>query len=248
MSTALITGSTSGLGLALARELKARGWVVLTTGRSAPPDCSDCHFPLDLTEPNAPETLFREATKSFQVDLLICNAGVGHCGPFSETDFPRLTPILSLNITALTRLNHLFVPYFTPGSPRLSPHKNPIILNIASTGAWVPGPYCGVYYASKAYVYSLSKALRNELKPLQIQVSVACPGALRTGFSAASGRRSPAHAMSPDRAAKLILNALFRGKSTITPGFSNKLLHFASKLLPSSLLAHFIGTYQSSLL
>lgn len=242
MPTALITGSTSGLGLALAQELKRRGYTVLTTGRSpSAPACSDAHFPLDLTAPGAAETLFAEVTRSFQPDLLILNAGSGLSGEFLSSDPESLERMLTLNVTALTLLLRLFLPV-------LQRAPDPRVLTIASTGAWTPGPFCAGYYATKSFVFSLSRSLRQELRPLSVALSCACPGALKTGFSAASGRRDPARAMSPEKAAALILQGLFRGKTVIIPGFPNKLLYLAAHLLPSPILGHFLARYQSALL
>lgn len=243
MPTALITGSTSGLGLALARELKARGYTVLTTGRSAAPACSDAHFPLDLSLPGASHALFAAVSSRFSVDLLICNAGVGLSGSFLENDPEALDRLLSLNIAALTQLVRLFAPTM----PRA--HGAPArILLIASTGAFLPGPYCAAYYASKAYVLSLSRALRLELSPLGIQVSAACPGALSTNFSKNSNRSDPKRAMPPDKAARIILNGVLRGRGVILPGLASKFLPLAAKLLPAPFLGVLFARYQTRLL
>lgn len=244
LPTALITGSTSGLGLSLARELKARGYTVLTTGRSAtPPPCSDAHFPLDLSLPGAGKSLFDAVSPHFSIDTLICNAGVGLSGSFLENDPEALDRLLALNIAALTQLVRLFAPAMSRSHP--FPAR---ILLISSTGAFLPGPYCAAYYASKAYVLSLARALRLELRPLRIQVSTACPGALSTNFSKNSNRSDPKRAMPPDKAAKWILNGFLRGRGVIVPGLTNKFLPLAAKLLPAHFLGVLFARYQTRLL
>lgn len=241
----LITGASAGLGKALTAEFQRRGYQVLAAGRnrealSKLPAVS-C-YPLDLARPRAGEELAAQVqADGHTVDILVCNAGLGLSGTFEEQSPDALDALIQVNIAALTALNRAFL-------PQMAARGGGRVLNVASTGAWQPGPYMAAYYASKAYVLSLTRALREEYKGTGVVVSALCPGSIATEFSRRSGRADPGRAMTPEKVAKIAVDGLLKGKGVITPGLENKALHAASKALPAPLMAKFVARYQKKLL
>src|SRR5690606_17044180 len=109
------------------------------------------------------------------VDYLVNNAGFGDYGAFADTYRDRHGEMIQLNVTSLTQLTHLFVSQWRG-------RKNGKILNVSSTAAFQPGPMMAVYFASKAFVLSLSEAIDNELRAEGITVTALCPGPTATHF------------------------------------------------------------------
>ena len=163
---ALITGATSGIGMAIAKELSKRGWSLILTGRNqekllelketlpVPVEI----FPLDLSKENAPFQLY-DFCKGKRVDLLVNNAGFGVFGKFTETDLQEELELLSLNVRALHILTKLFLRDFKK-------RNSGRILNVASSAGFLTGPLLSSYYASKNYVVRLTLAIAEELRPL----------------------------------------------------------------------------------
>src|SRR5579872_5627834 len=189
--TALITGASEGIGADIARLCAADGYDVILVARRASllaelaADLSHSQgiaaraLPVDLADPAAPEVIF-EQTRADNVELLINNAGFGIRGPFVETDWDAESRLLQVNVIALMRLTKLYL----PGMVR---RRSGRILNVASTAAFVPGPFMALYYASKACVFSFSLALASELRGSGVTVTALCPGPTRTGFFKAAG-------------------------------------------------------------
>ena len=164
-NSALITGSFSGLGKALADRLEAQGIEVIRTG-------SAIH---DLTDKESLDALI-ELIKEKTPDLLVNNAGVGLYGPTLSHAIEEEMDLLDVNIKAVTRLTLEFV-------KALMVAKKPgTILNISSAGAFFPYPNFNLYCASKAFVNHFSLALNSELKSQNIRVLCACPGQIATPF------------------------------------------------------------------
>ena len=241
----LITGASAGLGKALAEEFSRRGYEILAAGRNENALgklTAVSRYLLDLSQPRAGEELARRVkADGHRVDILVCNAGLGLSGAFGEQSPEALNALVQVNMAALTALNRAFL-------PEMAERKTGRVLNVASTGAWQPGPYMAAYYASKAYVLSLTRALRAEYRGTGVTVSALCPGSIATEFSRRSGRADPGRAMAPEQVAKIAVDGLLKGKGVITPGLENKALHAASKALPASVMARFVERYQKGLL
>ena len=134
-------------------------------------------LPADLTEPNAPQQLFDQiAGEGIEIDWLVNNAGFGGHGRFHEREWERDRAMIQLNIAALTHLCHLFLP------PMIARGRGRV-LNVASTAGFLPGPLQAVYYATKAYVLSLSQAMAEELRDDGVTVTALCPGPVATEFA-----------------------------------------------------------------
>lgn len=244
---ALITGASGGIGLEMARLVADRGYDLVLTGRRA--DALHAHkvaieaansvtvtpIAMDLAEPGAAFGLAQEvAGRGITVDMLINNAGFGASGPFVEMERQTMLDMVTLNMTALSELTHELLPGMVArGRGR--------VLNVASTSAFLPGPFMAVYYASKAYVLSLSEALYEELRGTGVTVTALCPGPTDTAFPGRAGveasprYRANAHIMSALEVARAGLNAAEAGKRVCVPGRANRMGALLSRIAPHAL-------------
>ena len=190
----LITGGTSGIGLALAKVFAKNKYDIIITARkqeelNKAADDLQRQFGIkvytlanDLSKTEGPKQVFDWCqAQNLAVDVLVNNAGLATYGKFSEADLNQQLNIINLNIRATTELTGLMLPLMLKrGSGK--------ILNVASSAAFQPGPLWAVYAASKAYILSFSLALRNELKGSGLHVTAVCPGATKTNFQNKIGR------------------------------------------------------------
>jgi len=252
--TALVTGASGGIGADLATLLSKRGYDLVLVARSREKlaalaesleKADGVHATVltaDLTDPSAPESIAKVlAERGVEIDLLVNNAGLGSYGPFAEIDARTDLGLIALNVTALTHMSKLFLP------PMLA-RKRGRILNVGSTAGFVPGPLMAVYYATKAYVLSLSVALANEVAGTGVTVTCLCPGATKTGFDATAGndktRLFQGGVMDSMSVATAGLEATLRGDVICVPGLMNRLKASTAGLAPRSLLAKIARTYQ----
>jgi short-subunit dehydrogenase len=190
---ALITGSSSGIGLELAKIMAANGHDLFLTARSEnillklKSEIEKNHkvkvhiFPKDLSRINAPQEIYEEIKKQgLEVEYLVNNAGFGDFGAFYKSSWDRTREMIELNITSLTHLTRLFL-------PDMIKKKSGKILNVASVAAFLPGPMMSVYYATKAYVLHFSEAIRAEVQKTGVTITILCPGPTASGFQAAAG-------------------------------------------------------------
>lgn len=238
---ALITGASSGIGLAMAEALARRGHPLLLVARQR--DRLES-IALELTQRFGVEVLFRACDlgeplrlSGFlleledgdrQIDLLVNCAGIGTCGPFLAQDWGAEQDLIDLNILALTRLCH------TVGN-LMALQGGGQILNVASVAAFQPGPWMSSYYASKAYVLHFSEGLREELRKSGIKVSVLCPGPTRTAFFRTAqldvGKLEHSRLMlSPEEVALYTVRALEKNRAVIIPGWRNRWLALSPRL------------------
>jgi hypothetical protein len=189
---ALVTGASSGIGTALARELAQHGHnLVLTARRVAPMEALAAQLralgavatviPADLSKPGAAVTLAHDiAERGLDIDILVNNAGLGALGRFDRMDPGRIGDMLQINVVALTELTRLLLPGMVArGHGR--------IMLVSSVAGFQPGPRMAVYFATKAYVTSLGEALAYELRRTGVSVTVLCPGATDTEFFVVAG-------------------------------------------------------------
>lgn len=245
----LITGASSGIGYELAKVFASHGYQLILVARnedrlSRIKKELEIKYKIqvyilveDLCDEKAPKHLYEQVRKrGIEVDILINNAGAGYTGKFHEETYEKDLKIMQLNMVSLTELTKLFV-------QDMVKNQKGKILNVASTGAYHPGPYTAIYYATKSYVLSLSEALAVELSPYHVTVSALCPGATRTNFAKAAGREDTAIAMDPAIVARIAYKKLMKNKTTIVPGIRNKLFI----KLPRQLASRFIAKYQMNL-
>lgn len=238
---ALVTGASSGLGVALSRELAGRGHDLVLTARSTEPMQALAHelqarhgarssiVPLDLSRPGGADALVDLLGEEHLVpDVLVGNAAFGLSEPFLDHEQARLQAMLALNIVAPTELSLLI-------GRKMAARGAGRILLVSSLTAYQPNPLMAAYGASKAYVLSLGEALHAELRP-RVGVTVLSPGLMDTGFNAASGFQTPRslrrHVMPAEKVAAIGLDALFAGKPSVVAGRANTLMAFASRFVP----------------
>ena len=191
--TALITGASGGIGYELAKLFASDRYDLVLVARSTEKlnqvaaelqqqfGIKVKAVALDLAAPPATKFLFDQLQREgITVDALVNNAGFGEFGNFAEMSEAEILGQINLNIAALTHLTRLFLP------PMLA-RRSGKIMNVASTAAFQPGPLMAVYYATKAYVLSLSEALANEVEGSGVVISCFCPGATDTGFAKRAG-------------------------------------------------------------
>jgi len=242
----LITGASSGIGEALAKRCAFRSFDLvlvarrkekledisqnLTKSYSVNVEIIDC----DLTTEDGIKKV-EDRLADGDIDLLVNNAGFGSSGPFVETDIDNELNEIDLNVKALVRLSHA-------GANAMKTRNMGSIVNIGSIASYQPMPGNAVYGATKAFVTSFTHALREELRPLGINVMLVCPGLTRTEFHERSRwEMSIGDDPVPDviwqssqEVADAILAALDHRKGVIIPGVFNKVLAGVSSSLPSS--------------
>lgn len=246
----LITGATSGIGLALTKIFADKGYPLIIVGRDekklealekqllqTKEHLKVVRCAQDLSQIDAGGALYSKISEQgLRVEILINNAGAGYVGEFCECSWEKIQELMILNMASLTQLTHAF-------AKDMKARGQGRILNVASTGAYHPGAYTAVYYAAKAYVLSLSEALYKELKPYGVVVSSLCPGATATEFAKAAGRGDAGFAMSPEFVAIKAFEGLLKGKKVIVPGIQNKFFI----RLPRKVAAYFVARYQKKL-
>lgn len=245
---ALVTGASSGIGAAFARELASRGTDVVLVARSqdkltALADELRSSFGVaadvavvDLAEPSAAADLAAELRRrDLQIDILVNNAGFGLFALLHQADGARLADQIRVNVAALVDLTRLYL-------PGMLDRDRGAIINVASTAAFQPVPYMAVYGATKAFVLSFTEALWAETRGTGVRVTAICPGSTDTGFFDIAGDNAQVgtRRMSPDRVVRTALRALDRRASTAVPGTGNWLLTNASRLAPRQLTARIV--------
>lgn len=253
--TALITGASGGIGEALARLMAADHINLVIVARSADKlmrlkkelegkDHIDVRvIPMDLSEPGSGVRLHNQ-TKGLQIDYLINNAGFGVFGHFTETDWEIEYHMMMLNMVTFTELAKLY------GSDMVGRGKG-AILNVSSTAAFQPGPFMAVYYASKAYVESLSEALSEEFRGTGVTVTSLCPGPTETGFQKTADIENITILNSPflpgaEKVARYGYKALKRGKRVAIQGGLNKLAAYSVRFFPRSWVTYIVRRIQET--
>jgi uncharacterized protein len=251
MPTALITGASMGIGAEFARQLAQRGYDLILVARSTDKlqtiatDLTQSHgikaqvITADLTMPQACINLFNQVqAEGSVIDLLINNAGFGDYGEFSQSDGPKQTAMMQLNVQALVDLTHLCL-------PMMQARKSGTIINVASIAAFQPIPYLAVYAASKAFVLSFSTALWAETKEQGIHVQCLCPGPTESNFNVVSGldsafsnTKNTPKIVSAASVVQESLNALDRKQViVVTSGPTNRIIAGLGKILPQEMVA-----------
>ena len=185
----------------------------------------------DLSREESARGLYDQLRRDgIQIEYLVNNAGVGNYGLFWESDLEKDLGLIRLNISALTALTKLFV-------KDMIVRKSGRVMNVASTAAYMAGPYMATYYASKAYVLSFSEAVAEELSGTGVTVTVVCPGPTHTGFHAAAdigGSRLFAGplVMEASAVARIAYEGFMQGKRVVVTGWSNRIMVAASRLSP----------------
>jgi len=239
---ALVTGASSGLGAEFARQLAAAGCDLVLVARrrerlnALREELTGAHgvavevHAADLSEPDAPDELFRAVTDGDRgVDVLINNAGLGLYGRFEEIPWESERRMLQLDILALVHLTKLVLPGMRD---RGSGH----ILQIASNGAYQPSPLYASYAAAKSFVLNFGEALSYELRGTGVTCTVLSPGITATEFLEVSGQRPTLYQrlflMRAETVVRIGLRRMLRGRSSTIAGWRNAVMAWSLRFVP----------------
>jgi uncharacterized protein len=242
----LITGASAGIGAELARVFAVHGHELVLVARRAKrlEELADeiaaagrprpAVLTADLTERTAVATIAAELTsRGLEPQNVVNNAGFGLVGRAASLDRDQQIAMIDLNVRTLTELSLAFL-------ESLIRHRGGI-LNVASVAAFMPGPGLAVYYASKAFVLSLSEALHHELSGRGVKVTALCPGPVPTEFQARAGLRedraqSVLLSLPAERVARIGYDGFMRGKRVVIPGVGNKIAVLLARIVPDAML------------
>jgi uncharacterized protein len=243
--TALITGASSGIGTELAALCAAGGYAVVLVARNAgrlnqlAASLRERHgvparaLAVDLADPAAPPAIFAELGGE-TIEILINNAGFGIAGAWAESEWSAQAALMQVDMVAPAHLVRLFL-------PEMMRRRSGRILNVASTAAFVPGPFMASYYASKAFLYSFSQAVANEVQGTGVTVTALCPGPTQTEFAQRAGNpESPLFkgpVMDAATVAREGFDAMMAGRPDVIAGARNRWMMRGARLLPFSRLA-----------
>ena len=253
----VITGASDGIGRALAGVVAAEGHRVVLVARTAgrlaeaahaiqkggslsPASAPPLVVSLDVTLPDSHLTLDRHlAEAGLYCDVLVNCAGIGQAGAFAVAAPETLGALTAVNVEAPTRLaRHVLPDMLVRGRGG--------ILNFASLGGYMPGPYQAAYYASKAYVISLTEALALEVRGQGVRVAVVSPGPVATQFhdrmaAGAALYRNVGLTMSPQAVARSAWRGYCMSRTVIVPGVLPTLLAVVSRVVPHPVLVPIVA-------
>jgi len=244
---ALITGASAGIGREFARQLASRAQSLILVARREQrlselrdelrgnhPGLTVHIHKTDLANLSQIDELARWLEREkIDVDLLINNAGLGDLGPFGTSDPARNERMMLVNMVALTSLTRRLL-------PQMIAKRRGAILNVSSSAGFLPIPGFAVYAATKAYVTSLSEALRVELRGTGVSVCALCPGPVPTEFQEIAKRPGGQPEGGPEfvhvSAEQVVRAALEADRPLVIPGFAMKLGMFLVRMTPMSIL------------
>jgi len=248
---ALVTGASSGIGAALARELAAHGAKLVLTARrrdrlealaaalAAEFGTETRIVVADLNDPSAPEQIF-QATEGagLVVDILVNNAGLGQYGAFVTNDADQAYSLVRVNCEAVVRLSRLFL-------PRMVERRRGWMLVLSSTASFHPIPYLSTYSATKAFDRMFALGVAAEVAGFGVKVSALCPGTTESEFfevanaSAFRGRKL----QSAEEVARIAVDGLASGRRTIHPKRSGAIRALYVRFLPVDLIANVVEKF-----
>jgi len=244
---ALITGASAGLGVEFARQLSRRGHALVLAARRkerldelAKELGKARAVAIDLSKANAAAKLMADLKAAGEeVEILVNNAGFGLIGQFAQLDAKRERQMIDLNVGTLTDLCRAV-------APQMIKRKSGAILNVASTAAFQAGPKMAVYFATKAFVLSLSEALHEELQPHGVRVTCLCPGPTRTEFGEVAGFGGNGLfdrvAMESPEVVKAGLDGLDKNRAVVVPGLVNKVTASSTRFAPRFVVRKIAGS------
>lgn len=247
--TAVVTGASSGIGAAIARNLAGRGHGVTLVARRADKLTELAEelaslgvraevLPADLSKRSErAELLGRIEALGLVPDVLVNNAGLSTLGPVASSDPEAEMNMIEVDVVSVADLCSRFLPGMTG-------RRRGAILNVASTAAFQPLPGQAGYGACKAFVLSYTQSLVGELNGTGVTATALCPGPVDTGFGEAAGfSKGDAEAampsimwVSPEDVAKTAVDAMAKGQMVAIPGIANRIGSIFASITPRSLL------------
>ena len=244
---ALITGASSGIGRDMAKVLSNMGYDLILVARRKNRleelkevlHTNVTIIPLDISSTYNCAKLY-EKVKDEDIEIVINNAGFGLYGEFTKTNIDQELDMIDLNMKATHLLTKLFLNDFKK-------KDRGYILNVASMASFMPGPMMATYYASKAYVRSLTEAINYELQKANsnVYVGVLCPGPVKTEFNKVANVKFSIKGLNSMDVAEYAITKMFKRKMVIIPGMSMKLSRFLLRFLSDKTLSKMAYNTQS---
>ena len=234
---AVITGASSGIGKVFAEKLSAKGYPLILIARRKERLCeiakevkTKCEIiTADLSKE---EECFRvwEMLEDREIGIFINNAGFGDCGRFQDTNVEKEMDMIHVNVRAL----HIFMKKVLQ---KMENQKSGYLLNVASSAGLMPGgPYMATYYATKAYVTSLTRAVAEELREAGsgVYVGCLCPGPVNTEFNDVANVEFALKGISAEFCVNWALKQMKKRKVVIVPSFPMRVAMTVGRFLPVS--------------
>jgi short-subunit dehydrogenase len=245
---AVVTGASSGIGLAFARELVRRGKRVLAVARrrdrlealareASEQGGSIVPLAADLQTREGLGVVVERMVGLGSIDLLVNNAGIATFGDFQHSSLEQEIGAIRLNVQAVLTLTHAVL-------GEMLKRRRGAIINLASVVAFQPFPHFAVYAASKAFVLSFSEALAEELKDSGVRIVVVCPGAAKTEmtvFSHNEGLLGKLPSLSTEEIVRSALHALESRRVVRIVGWLNGMMVFVNRFLPRAVVRWMMG-------
>lgn len=238
--TALITGASYGIGEAFAKRLASKGANIILTARSA--DKLDALaaelrtqygidvtvIAADLADNSSPQKIF-DMTEGGgrRVDLLINNAGFGSVGNFIDIPLDRQMEMIQVNVNALVRMSHLFL-------PKMIERRSGSVIQLASVAAFQGVPYFSIYAATKAFIMNFAEGLWGECREYGVNVMALCPGPTISNFAKVAGttkKLNPSKIQTAEAVVDEALEGLEQKRSVVVTGRSNKIMVMAERFV-----------------
>jgi hypothetical protein len=254
-SVTLITGASAGIGAELARVFAANGHRVALVARradrltklageiAAAGGAAPIVIACDLEQPDAGDRIEQALNAAgVDVEFVVNNAGFGLFGNAARLDRAEQLGIIDVNIRALTDLSLRFAGQLIKNRGGL--------LNVGSIAGFLPGPGMAIYYASKAFVLSFTEALRGELGPQGVRVTVLCPGPVPTEFQSRAGYQ-PGYDpnilnVSSAEVAQQGYDGLMANRRAVLPGLGIKVVPFLLRMLPRGFILGAVSRFQQN--
>lgn len=237
---ALITGASSGIGRDIARTLSQKGYDLVLVARDkkrlkeVKKELEKNNIKVEIISMDLSiEENCKELHRMVEnVDILVNNAGFGDCGNFTKTSLDKDINMIKTNITSYHILTKLYlIDMKAKGEGK--------ILNVASIAGFMPGPLMATYYATKAYIVSLSESIREELKKEKsnVKISILCPGPVNTNFNQVANVKFHMREADSQKVADYAIKKMEKGKFYIVPGFDVKIAKIGAKLMPTPIIS-----------
>lgn len=232
---AVVTGASSGIGAEFAKQLSEEGFSIVLTARredrlrelakSLPTECEI--VPADLSKKEECFRLF-DAIKDKKIDVFINNAGFGDCILFVAGDLEKELDMIDVNVRAMHILMKLMLRKFETDG------KGGYLLNVASSAGLLPaGPYMATYYATKAYVTSITQAVAKEMeeRASRIYVGALCPGPVDTEFNQVAAAEFSLKGITAKKCVRIAIRQMKKKQVIIVPTLAMKLATFYPRKL-----------------
>lgn len=233
----LITGASSGIGRDMAKVLYQQGYELVIVAREEEKlkelqqELGE-RIKIVSMDISIEENCKKLYEQNQDIDILINNAGFGTCGDFTKTNLEKELKMIDTNIKAVQILTKLYL------KDMVEKDKGKI-LNVASIAGFMPGPLMATYYATKSYIVRLSEAIKEELKRKnsKVQISILCPGPVRTNFNKVADVEFSIKSLSSEYVARYAIKKFQSGKFYIVPGITIKLAKIGAKISPTSIVS-----------